>query len=251
MAFRIAALGASCLALVGALCGAPALAQDKSTNLPATPATVVPEPPVEVPPEPALTGPAPGRAVKATEPVSATGAPFQVGSFLVYPEMDVTWMYDSNVFYTNQSPLSDDAMIYSPAIWVQSNWAKHALNFYASGDWTRYRKFHTENTDDYRASAEGRYDFSADANVYGGAHIGQEHEDRESPESRNGLIPTKYYVQRYYTGVFRQFDRLSLRVASLQLVDTYVEQARRDPRVCRTRARFPARRGPTPLQFLP
>jgi len=207
------ALGAWCLALACALYGAEALAQDKSINLPAGPTTVEPEAPVEVPAEPALTGPAPGRAVKTTEPVSATGAPFQVGSYLVYPEMDVTWMNDSNVFYTNQSPQSDDAMIYSPAIWVQSNWAKHALNFYASGDWTRYRKFTTEDTDDYRASAEGRYDFSADSNVYGGAHVGQEHEDRESPDARNGLIPTKYYVQRYYAGVFRQMERLSLRVA--------------------------------------
>jgi hypothetical protein len=207
------ALGASCLALASALYGMQALAQDTSNKLPAAPAAVVPEPPVDVPAEPAATGPAPGRAVKATEPVSATGAPFQVGSFLVYPEMDVSWMHDSNVFYTNQSPVSDDAWIYSPAIWVQSNWAKHALNFYASGDWTRYQKFESEDTDDYRVSAEGRYDFNADANVYGGARVGQEHEDRESPDTRNGLVPTKYYEQRYYGGIFRQLDRLSLRVA--------------------------------------
>jgi len=214
MTSSICTLRRSCVALAVVLCSATALAQDKSLNVPTTPSATTPEAGDETPTTgDARPGAAPGRTVKAAEPVTASGTPLQVGSFLVFPEVDVTWMYDSNVYYTNSAPLSDDAWIFSPAVWVQSNWARHALNFYASGDWTRYRKFHTENTDDYRVSAEGRYDFDADANVYGGARIGQEHEDRESPDARNGLTPTRYYQQRYYGGVFRQFQQLSVRVA--------------------------------------
>jgi len=39
------------------------------------------------------------------------------------------------------------------------------------------------------------------------------HEDRESPDARNGLLPTVYFQQRYYAGFFHQAERLSLRIA--------------------------------------
>ncbi len=160
----------------------------------------------------AQTGTAPGRTVKPT-PVAPSGKPFQLGAFLIYPEIDATWTYDSNLYSSNTAPLGDHAWIYSPALWVQSNWARHALNFHAGADLTRYDTYGTENSDDQNISAEGRYDFSADTNVYGGAYFAREHEDRESPSARNGLTPTEYFQRRYYGGFFRQFDRLSLRIA--------------------------------------
>ncbi|RPJ46261.1 MAG: hypothetical protein EHM16_10045 [Betaproteobacteria bacterium] len=162
-----------------------------------------------------LSGPgaAPGRTLKPAESTPVSGQPFRVGSFVVLPEIDVTYLYDDNVFYTNATTVSDHASIVSPAIWVQSNWAQHALNFYAASDVTRYNNYSSENTEDYRLSAEGRYDFSANSNVYGGARVSKDHEDRESPDANNGLTPTTYRQYRYYGGVFNQIDRWSVRVA--------------------------------------
>ncbi len=164
-------------------------------------------------PQGARPGAAPGRSVKQPEATPAAGSPFQWGSFLAYPEIDVTYFYDDNVYYLNGPTLGDHAIVFSPALWLQSNWAQHALNFYAAADATRYQRYTTEDTDDYRFSAEGRYDFSADTNIYGGARYSQDHEDRESPEARNGLVPTVYWQYRYYAGFFHQIDRLSIRVA--------------------------------------
>ncbi|MGN6581505.1 MAG: outer membrane beta-barrel protein, partial [Bordetella sp.] len=89
----------------------------------------------------------------------------------------------------------------------------HELDFHASLDSTRYATYKTENSNDYHLSTEGRYDFSSDTNVYGGVHFSQEHEDRESPSARNGLTPTLYHQLRLYGGAFRQFGRVSVRVA--------------------------------------
>lgn len=166
-----------------------------------------------VEPEVVKPGPPPGRTVKPAEPVVAAGSPFQAGSFLFYPELDATWMYDDNVYYSNTNPVSDHAWIYSPALWVQSNWTRHALNFYAAADSTRYRRYETEDSDDWRVSGEGRYDFNADTNVYGGMRFSQDHEDRESPDSRNGITPTRYYQRRFYGGFFRQSGNVSVRIA--------------------------------------
>jgi hypothetical protein len=116
------------------------------------------------------------------------------------------------VYYTNQS-ISDHAMIYSPAAWLQSNWSRHALNFYAAADLTRYDRYTSENTQDWRFSAEGRYDINPDTNFYGGARRSQEHQDRESPDARNGVTPTPYLVDKAYGGFFKHFERVSLRIA--------------------------------------
>lgn len=206
--FRI---GASTLLAFAAVSGA-ALAQDKPILNPTTPEVY--ERPSQGPEgAPSPTGPAPSRTVRPGLPTQpATGKPFEIGSFLFYPELVANWMYDSNVFYTNQA-VGDHALIFSPAFWLQSNWGKHALNFYASSDSTRYSNYTTEDTDDWRVSAEGRYDIDPDTNVYGGLRRGYEHQDRESPDFRNGLSPTRYYQDRAYGGAFKQFDRVSVRVA--------------------------------------
>jgi len=205
-----------CLVAAATIWSVGANAQDTTSNdtpplQPAAP--LVPQVETQVESDVARPGTAPGRAVKSTPAITPVGAPFQLGSFLIYPEIDATWSYDSNLYSTNTNTLSDHAWIYSPSLWVQSNWAKHALNFHAGADLTRYETYGTENTDDQRISAEGRYDFSADSNLYGGAYFSEDHEDRESPTAQNGLTPTKYFQRRYYGGYFQQFDRLSLRIA--------------------------------------
>lgn len=190
------------------VCSSAALAQ-QVPPVESPPAATQAAPGTEPPPD-IVTGPGPGRRPR---PVTAPGpvVPFQLGSFLVYPEVVVTELSDDNVFSTHSDRVRDDALILTPSVWVQSNWRRHYLAFNASGDFTRYDTQTTESTDDYRASGEGRFDFSADANVYGGLRVAREHEDRESPEGRNGLEPTRYKLARLYAGAFRKFGRLYLR----------------------------------------
>ncbi len=215
---------ALCVAL--SIVAVPALAQTQekvipdTETAPSTPSALVPDQELRVDTDVAKPGAAPGRSVKPAVGITPGAVPFQAGSFLVYPEIDVARVYDDNIYSTKNGKLSDHSWVYSPAIWVQSNWAKHALNFHAGADTTRYESYDTEDTDDYRVSGEGRYDFSADTNAYGGVHYSQEHEDRESPSAQNGLTPTEYTQRRYYAGIFHQFDQISVRIAgTAQLLD--------------------------------
>ena len=208
LSLSAAAVMAACALASGAL-----LAQDKS--IVTTPDREIGETPTQgpegLPPRP---GPAPGRAVRpgdASQPSDDQRKPIQVGSFLLYPELVANWMYDSNVFYTNRA-IGDHATIFSPAVWLQSNWTQHALNFYGSADITSYNTYTVEDTTDWRVAVEGRYDFNPDTNVYGGYRHGREHQDRESPDNRNGIKPTIYYQDRAYAGFFKQFDKISVRI---------------------------------------
>lgn len=206
--------------VVAAAVSAQALAQDPAPAQGTLPGggladregsgTAIGTPPVTE--SPVSPGTAPVRKTERTDRPVARAQPYQAGSFLVYPEFGVSLMYDSNVFATPGARVSDWASIWSPAVWAQSNWEKHAVNLYAAADLTYYKQETDENTQDWRMSAEGRYDFSADANTYGGLWWSRDHEDRESPDDRNGINPTVYYSFAGYAGYFRQMDQVSLRI---------------------------------------
>ena len=162
-------------------------------------------------------GPAPSRrAVPRAEPLPLE--PYRWGDFLVYPELVLTGLSDDNIYSTQGDGVNDHALIVSPALWLVSNWERHQMRMHASADFARYLDQRTEDTEDYRASIESRYDVSADANVYGGLRVAREHEDRESPEVRNGIEPTRYLASRAYAGLFEQFGRFSMRLA-INVVD--------------------------------
>lgn len=151
------------------------------------------------------------RPIRKAQPIDAVEA-VEVGSFLVYPDVNLVGMYDDNVYFSNSEKLGDWAAILSPVVFAQSVWDRHAVTLSASADVTRYHNFETESTDDFRASAEGRYDFSSTANVFGGVRMAREHEDRESPDSRNGVSPTQYKNGRAYAGIYRHFGRIGIRL---------------------------------------
>ena len=158
-------------------------------------------------------GPAPGRKIiPQKEPAAPSSQAYQIGSFLVYPEVVLSEMYDDNVYATQSNRISDFATIVSPAVWFQSNWKKHVLKFEVGADSARYHSQTSQNSNDYRYSIEGRYDINPQTNVYGGVRRAQEHEDRESPDFRNGFFPTLYHSIKGYAGVFRQFEKLSVRL---------------------------------------
>jgi hypothetical protein len=164
------------------------------------------------------------RAQRHREP---HGEPYRVGSFLLYPQLEAAVVHDDNVFYSDTDRKSDVAGVYTAALWAKSNWSRHALNIHASADAIRYLDYSQEDSDDYRFSMEGRHDLSPHRNVYGGFHFSRNHEDRESPDDRNGVTPTRYYQERYYVGYFDQPSRWSFRLAATALRLNYRDVDRR------------------------
>lgn len=157
-------------------------------------------------------GPAPARRVERPSAAPGESKPIQTGSWLLYPELVVTGLHDDNVFATRANRVRDWAAIFSPSLTLRSAFDRHAAVLQAAGDFTRYDDQTAEDTDDFRLSAEGRYDIDDGFNIYGGARYLRDHEDRESADATNGISPTIYYNTRLYAGVFKQLDRFSLRL---------------------------------------
>ncbi|HUW27407.1 MAG TPA: outer membrane beta-barrel protein [Sulfuriferula sp.] len=140
----------------------------------------------------------------------------RVGSFLFYPDISVTELYDDNIYSDRTRETSDWVTIFSPTLSVRSDWARHSLNFWAGADMDRYQSHTTENVTDRWFEAQGRYDISKKTNVYGGAGISRNHEDRYNidPARAGGLEPTRFWETKGHVGVFHQFDKASIRVGT-------------------------------------
>ena len=128
-----------------------------------------------------------------------------VGSFTLYPEVQVSSFHDDNIFATKTARKTDFVTVVSPQLYMGSNWEKHSLNFQAHTDITRYASHLREDSTDYWASSEGTYDVTDTTKAFGGALYGRWHEDRASPDNENGLQPTLYDEVRGYGGMSHQF----------------------------------------------
>jgi len=136
----------------------------------------------------------------------------QLGSFLVLPEASVAQMYDSNIFATRNNEVDDTLTILYPNLSAKSTWDAHELELSAGGAFAQYYSNNDEDYDDYWADVDGRYDFSAQTNMFGGAGLSSQHEDRSTPDDNlAGKKPTTYDSIHALGGVSHQFKRATLR----------------------------------------
>lgn len=158
--------------------------------------------------------PAPGTAT----PGAATGAPgalegVRIGSFTLYPSVDTSIYYDSNVYATRRDPRADGVTVVSPRLSLESDWERHWLALSAALDWTNYFSYTSENTLDWRVDGEGRVDITDTTQVYLGALASRDHEDRGAPGAEVfGESPLVYYDYRAYGGVSQRFGDFVARV---------------------------------------
>ena len=146
----------------------------------------------------------------AQEDVKPKAVP--LGSFLLYPDLTVSGVYDDNIFATPPRTEEDDyIMIVSPSALIKSQWSKHELSLGAGADIGRYATNSDEDYEDYWVEADGRYDFAARSNVFGGTRFIRDHEDRASPDDVNGVEPTTFDEYGGHAGLFHQIKRTAMR----------------------------------------
>jgi hypothetical protein len=118
---------------------------------------------------------------------------FNVGEFLIQPEISVTTEYTDNVFATRTDEIDDLLVRLLPSVALDSTWERHSLQLKSGAEIGRYDSFNDENYEDYWLNAEGRYDLESDAYVFAGGGFSFQHEDRSSPEDLFvGDRPTTY-----------------------------------------------------------
>jgi len=98
----------------------------------------------------------------------AVGIP--AGGFRLFPSLEIAGVYDDNIYNTEASRQSDFYAQISPRVTAQSNWSSNRLIVSGGGEFDRYAKKTTNNSDQYDISANGTLDVTraAQINLTGG-----------------------------------------------------------------------------------
>ena len=137
---------------------------------------------------------------------------YRVGSFLLSPSLTLSELYDDNIFATRKDERDDFITILSPSLHLRSDWTQHKFNVLTGANVARYLHDGLQDYEDYWVEADGRYDLSGKANVFGGARFSHLHIPRTSPNEVFGIRPTIYREIGSHVGVFRQWEDLSMRL---------------------------------------
>lgn len=117
--------------------------------------------------------------------------PISLGSFDMFPMVELGASYDSNIYATN--PKTSDAIFTEhPALNLISNWGRHQLAFTAFGDLNQYKKHTREDFNNFATQIQGRFDFTDQTWLAGRAGYQRLTEPRYSPNNQSGTEPTTF-----------------------------------------------------------
>jgi len=122
-------------------------------------------------------------------------------SFDFTPHASLQYEYDDNIYATEDSEISDYVLLANLSGQMASDWDRHAVKAGAGAKIARYQDYGSEDTEDYWASLNGRYDLGADDNLFASLSHAREHEARGSIESVSGDEPTQYYKTQANAGI--------------------------------------------------
>ncbi len=132
----------------------------------------------------------------------------RAGSFLIFPQLSAFQGYNSNVFASENDVKDDFFFNLIPAVSVQSDWNRHALNFSSGASYTKYYEFTRQDYTDYFVSGNGRIDITRDAALFLGGGYARQHELPGSPDFQTeAREPTPYDVTNGFGRYVQQFGR--------------------------------------------
>ena len=133
----------------------------------------------------------------------------RLGSFVLSPGAELAFEDNDNIFYRENSKISDSIFHIRPWANLKSDWSRHALNLNIYADIARYDEFNTEDYSDWVASLNGRIDVKRGSNFNYKASYMQLHEDRSSPDDVRGIKPTKFSLSGFDVGYSHTFNRVT------------------------------------------
>lgn len=144
---------------------------------------------------------------------------WRVGSFILYPDLDIIGTFNSNILGQASKPLSDYIVALQPAADLKSDWNNNALNFHADGTFNKYTEHSDQDYNDYTFSSDGRLDIDRSAILFGGVGYSVRHQPVYSPNNLGSVVPgLQTAVPEQYSdlsaraGGQKTFNRLSFRL---------------------------------------
>jgi len=191
-AFTLGALATGILS-VCALCVTPAFAQIE----PGQPGPV--SNPVQNPPPPTTPENKPN-----TEELGIA-----VGSFKLYPTLDLRAGYDTNVFAQPAGQQVSSAYeAIRPSFSLQSDWSNHMLNLNAYGAFGFYNNANSQNYQNFGVTTDGRLDILRDMYLTGNAGFNRTTEALGTPDVAFAESPTVVNTVPVNITLNQRFNRL-------------------------------------------
>lgn len=132
-----------------------------------------------------------------------------LGGFMVYPKIAVSGGYDDNVFAFAHNKLGDGVFTISPEVDFQSTWSRNALAGYVRDTQSLYTKYSSEDTNQYGAGLNGKFEFGESA-LTGGVDYGHYTLPREAANSGDltSVHPIQYDFTALNVQLAHTFNRL-------------------------------------------
>lgn len=91
----------------------------------------------------------------------------RLGSFMLFPSISAGVAYHDNVLNVPDAlgPQEDFLFTLSPSLKLNSNWGRHALNFFAESKSYFYQDFSNEDRTDWKVAGDARLDISGGTNL--------------------------------------------------------------------------------------
>ena len=143
------------------------------------------------------------------EPFDPIG--IKIGSFVLFPELETSGNYFSNVFRAPNAR-SDVTAEVRPTARLVSNWNAHALELRAASAFSFYKEFDTENEKDYTLETRGRLDISRRTNIEGLISRDQVQESRSALDASAVGSRSNAITDRAEGSFNHRFNRLAVQV---------------------------------------
>jgi len=112
-----------------------------------------------------------------------TARSMRAGGFLLYPALNLTGAYDSNIFATDTNKVGAWIFEERPEVAAESNFPRHALYGRAEMRHLDYAGHSSENRTDYYLNGGGRLDIVRTTNLHTDVEYQKDTEDRGSPDA--------------------------------------------------------------------
>ena len=180
--------------------GTPAQAQvDTSSPAKQTLEQQMETPPVDLPPVPDASG---GGGLTETGELG-----IGLGSWLLFPALDVYAGYDSNVFATAAPTSASGVTVWKPTVELRSDWSNHMLRFVGSGAFGFYPAATTQNFQNYGLVMDGKLDILTDFYLTGLVGVRRSTEALGTPNVSFAQAPTVVDSVPVEFGLYQKFSR--------------------------------------------
>ena len=144
-----------------------------------------------------------------TPPQRADELGIPIGSFRLFPTLDVRGGYDTNVFARPAGQQTGSGYeVVRPSLSLQSDWTSHMLNIDVFGLFGFYNSASSQNYQNFGISADSRIEIQRDWFVAPTASFTRTTEALGSPDTALATAPTAVYTLPLGLSMYQRFNRL-------------------------------------------